>query len=262
MIDWDTFKQQLQINPNRTLGFVLGLAGCLMLIWLAVVLQSSAPGENRPVTMLAEARADSSATASVSDTVRSEESAPADSAEPDLTPAGTDAEPADSLQASAYASGKEESPRLSQINNILPTLLVMLALIGGLWYWIRRKSGNRLPDSGGENDFFRLKASRELFPGKHMALIEINGEHWIVGDGPGGLQIMHRYRAGEWEAPPAGTEKNPGEGNWKSFFSDALKAGAPGGSENGSAGSGKRSRPGKPAAERDADRNGEASRLW
>lgn len=262
MIDWDTFKQQLQTNPNRTLGFVLGLAGCLMLIWLAVVLQSSAPGESRPVTMLAEARADSSAPASVPDTARSVESAPADSAAPGLTPVGADTEPADSLQGAVHASQAEESPRLSQVNNILPTLLVMLALIGGLWYWIRRKSGNRPPDSGGENDFFRLKASRELFPGKHMALIEINGEHWIVGDGPGGLQIMHRYRAGEWEAPPAGTENNSGEGNWKSFFSDALKAGAPAKSENGSAGSGKRSRPGKPAAERDADRNGEASRLW
>lgn len=257
MIDWDTFKQQLQTNPNRTLGFVLGLAGCLMLIWLAVVLQSSAPGENRQATMLAEAQADS-----IPDTAQSGNTAAADSAAPALAPVETGAVPADSLQGTAYASQAEESPRLSQVNNILPTLLVMLALIGGLWYWIRRKSRNRTPDSGGENDFFRLKASRELFPGKHMALIEINGEHWIVGDGPGGLRIMHRYRAGEWEEPPAGSKKNRGEGNWKSFFSDALKAGASGGTKNGSAGSGKRSRSGKTAADCDASRNGEASRLW
>lgn len=251
MIDWDTFKQQLQANPNRTLGFVLGLAGCLMLIWLAVVLQSSAPGENRQVSIPAEVRADSSAATGAPDTARGGE-----------TPSAVNgAVPADSLRGGMHASEAEESPRFSQVNNIMPTLLIMLVLIGGLWYWIRRKSENRPPDSGGENGFFRMKASRELFPGKHMALIEINGEHWIVGDGPGGLRIMHRYRAGEWEESAEGTEKNAADGNWKSFFSDALRAGARGKPGNASTHSVRRSRSGR-AAERDTVGNGEASRLW
>ena len=59
MIDWDAFKSQLQTNPNRTLGFVLGLAACLLLIWLMTVAQNSDPRENRMVEIAEEGKLDS-----------------------------------------------------------------------------------------------------------------------------------------------------------------------------------------------------------
>jgi hypothetical protein len=43
MIDWETFKSQLQSDPGRMLKSVLLLAGCLFMIWLIVVMQSN-PG--------------------------------------------------------------------------------------------------------------------------------------------------------------------------------------------------------------------------
>ena len=46
MIDWDTFKAQLQTNPGKLLRSVLLLAGCFLAIWILVVLQSDPSTRN------------------------------------------------------------------------------------------------------------------------------------------------------------------------------------------------------------------------
>lgn len=234
MIDWETFKLQLQTNPDRTLGVVLGLSAFLLLIWLAVVVHSSEGEENQPVAVSADGRLDSLRLSL--DGKKDGRKGPPDA--PGLAgarPAGADSlSEGDSARARKSPAATDEpqqaqpdpSLRRSRIDSVLPTMLVMMVFIGGLWYWIRRRT--RKGDAGepAGKEFFKVRATREIFPGQNIALVEINGEYWIVGGGEQGLRVLHRYRPGEWDDPLPAGEESGGSEDWKSYFSKALGGGS------------------------------------
>lgn len=234
MIDWEAFKQQLLTNPDRTLGVVLGLSACLLLIWLAVVVHSSSGDGNRPVAVSAEGTLDS-LRLSLDGKKGGSDGPPVSPVLAEARPAGPDSlSKGDSARARNSPAVTDEpqqaqpgpSLRRSRIDSVLPTLLVMIALIGGLWYWIRRKTGKGSTGKPDGEEFFKVRATREIFPGQNIALVEINEEYWIVGGGEQGLQVLHRFRPGEWDdSPPAGEESGESE-DWKSYFSKALGGGS------------------------------------
>lgn len=273
MIDWEAFKRQLRIDPDRTLGVVLGLSACLLLIWLAVVVHSSSGEENRPVAVSEEGRLDSLRISL--EGKKSGRAGRADSPVREETGRGTNESlsEGDTARARKPAMAASEpqqaepapSLRRSRIDGVLPTLLVMMALIGGLWYWIRRKTGKGERGEPDGEEFFKVRATREIFPGQNIALVEINGECWIVGGGEQGLQVLHRFRPGEWDDPLPAEEETGESEDWKSYFSKALGGGGLLPGDRGRSASNAASVPGKSRSDH-GNRNGlsrtEAGPLW
>lgn len=280
MIDWDSFKQQLQTNPNRTLGFVLGLAACLMLIWLAVVVQTSDPASNRDVaqsgdTRLANLRASLQETAADSLESGTDSLDTAADSRTAATGAATDTASSDIASTPAGAQS-----RLGSLDGVLPTLLVMVALVGGLWYWVRRKTSPS-ESAAKEKSFYTVLGRGDLFPGQQIALLRVGGEYLLVGGGPQGPQLLRRYTRQEWERqsaadlPDAGvTAEEDHAKDWKALLGRAMERAASGGlSLNGSGprethgegkgGDGSNAGPAENEFRRDCQTaGGEAGKLW
>lgn len=221
MIDWDSFKQQLQTNPNRTLGFVLGLAVCLMLIWLAVVVQASDPAANRDVSQSGNSRLTGLRTSLQQDAADSLDGADRPVAAADTLSFAYSTEASDTATSVTQAAGDADSlradrsagdgSRLGSLGDVLPTLLVMVVLVGGLWFWVRRKTSPSQSASDDE-DFYTVLGRGELFPGQQIALLRVGGEYLLVGGGPQGPQLLRRYTREEWEEQSGALAGTPEDG--------------------------------------------------
>lgn len=175
MIDWDAFKTQIQANPKKMLGFVLGIATCFLLIWMLVVMQSEASGQKSVVV---------------------DQSGRLDSLRISLNQPATDSTNIAKQNAVAAENSDERSP----FANALPTFLILLAAIGGLWYWI--KKGNSDADNTGiDGDIFSSLGAQEISAGHQISVIKINGEYWVLGTGGSQINLLHRYTEDEWDGP-------------------------------------------------------------
>ncbi len=178
MIDWDAFKTQIQTKPKKMLGFVLGIATCFLLIWMLVVMQSEASGQK---------------------TVAVDQSGRLDSLRISLNQSAADSADIAKQRTVAAENSEESSPFM----NTLPTFLIMLAAIGGLWYWI--KKGNSDTDGDGNADFdgdlFNSLGTQEITAGHQISVLKINGEYWVLGTGGSQINLLHRYTEDEWDGP-------------------------------------------------------------
>lgn len=301
MIDWETFKSQMQTDPGRMLKSVLLLAGCLFMIWLIVVMQSNpgmqqnvqvqnsgrldslrivkmqsesgnglsdaqkqpanSPGivqkqtgetpgdakvpsedstgvaENKSANNMSVAKSHSGdgpgkagsnsaespgiAETQSGDSIKKAKTQSADS----LGAAGTKSRESPALFRHARAD-RESAGALSDRDNgftgVFPTVLILLVLIGGAWYWLRtqRKSGNKQ----GAGPLFTTVASQQLPGGPKFTVIKLNGEYWVMASsGPQGTQLMHRYTSEEWK----GLEeigKQQETRDWKNTFLQTLNS--------------------------------------
>lgn len=176
MIDWDAFKTQIQANPKKMLGFVLGIATCFLLIWMLVVMQSEASGQKSVVV---------------------DQSGRLDSLRISLNQPAADSTDIAKQNAVAAENSEERSP----FANALPTFLILLAAIGGLWYWIKKGNSDADSNTGIDGDIFSSLGAQEINAGHQISVIKINGEYWVLGTGGSQINLLHRYTEDEWDGP-------------------------------------------------------------
>lgn len=174
MIDWEAFKTQIQAKPKKMLGFVLGIATCFLLIWMLVVMQSEASGQK---------------------TVAVDQSGRLDSLRISLNQPVVDSTDLANQSAVAADNGEENSP----FSNALPTFLILLAAIGGLWYWIKKGNSDADSNAGIDGDIFSSLGAQEISAGHQISVIKINGEYWVLGTGGSQINLLHRYTEDEWD---------------------------------------------------------------
>lgn len=197
MIDWETFKAQLQTKPNKMLKSVLLLAGCLLLIWIVVIVQVGSPAEQ--------------------DTVNIHKSGQLDGLN-----FSTNGDITDSL---AFRESSETTQPMLQKDStsglfvLLPVMLLFFIVLGGLWLWIRSK---RKPAAGKINgEVFTTIASQKIPGGQQLLVAKLNDEYWVMATGgTQGVSLLHRYDTEEWKT----LEQHPVDKKSEDTFWQTLKS--------------------------------------
>lgn len=188
MIDWDTFKAQLETNPGKLLKSVLLLAGCFLAIWIIVVLQSDP---------------------SVQNTIQVEESGRLDSLRisSNTTQQGH----------SQLRPTRTNDPGGTEMYSLLPWTLFLLVCLAGVWLWVRSK--NSASGSSTGSQLFQTVGAQQLPCGQQLVVIRLNDEYWVMTSGAAqGMNLLHRYDADEWQGPVNPPEKT----DWKNTFLETL----------------------------------------
>lgn len=204
MIDWDAFKSQLNANPRKMLGFVLALSVCFLVIWGIVVFQAG--GASRPITDAdqADARLDGLRRSLDTDSLSATYSNTLSFTFPDT--GGTTGAGDESLHTTMAGTGPAGQDTGENRSMVLVILVGFLAVSGGLWWWARKDNGDTDPMS---YVGITTIATRELAAGQQLMIMEVNGEIWILGVGPQGSNLLHRYEKGDWNMPgPVQEEDN------------------------------------------------------
>lgn len=170
MIDWSAFKQQMQTHPQKLLGYVLGIAACFLVIWMAVVIQVDTSDQPLPA------------------------------AQKDRL--GSLHQSLNDITANSQAVQKTDtrSSSYSPFSQAWPTFLLLLAAIGGLWYWIRRKE-YRTAGGDPSNPVCTAIGRQEVGHGHHLSVIRINKEYWVLGMNEHKMELLHRFSEEEWTGP-------------------------------------------------------------
>ncbi len=153
-------------KPKNVLQIVLSVSVVLLVFWLFMVSRMELTTSNSLVE--SEARIDS--VQSVRSTLLNEESV---------------TEPGETI------AEQETSPIFQ---NALTTFIVMIGMLGLVWWLSRRKASARAPQSEvKEIDQFVLGQ------GAQLKFIEVNGEIWVLGVSPQVLNLLHRIPKEEWK---------------------------------------------------------------
>ncbi|MAO63674.1 MAG: hypothetical protein CL666_01610 [Balneola sp.] len=158
-------------NPQSILKIVLGLSFILLVMWLFLVSQM----DTRSVSPENSSRVIEQTTDTTSQAAQSEAIAVAEE-----------------KQSDAQRVEKKEAPALFQ--NAFVTFLVLVSLLGGIWYWAKKKEGTN-PRKGKTREV----DSHQLSESSQLKFLEINEEIWIVGLSENGMNLLHRYPKEEWK---------------------------------------------------------------
>ena len=201
MIDWESFKNQMQTNPGKMLKSVMLLAGCLLLIWILVMIESGSPTKQ---------------------TVHIHKSGRLDSLD-----MYSGRNPTNS-SSTTQGQGTMNNNSGSGYYLLLPTALVFLVLVGGVWYWLHSRQTNTSGNLTG--DIFTTIATQKIPGGQQLLVIKINGEYWVMATGGGqGTELLHRYSSEEWKT----LERRPMKGDEEKTFWQTLKEKASQKKDNG-----------------------------
>jgi len=138
----------------------------------------------------------------------------------------------------------------SGLVSMLAGLLLVLALLAGLVWLVRRLSGGRLLLGGRRASPIHVLATRPVGPRQGLLLVEVGGAVWLLSQGPEGLRLVAEVRD---EAALArlnqqyGFRETPFEATLRSRL-DLESGGGPASAEP-PGGSGPEPRPGQPSAE-------------
>lgn len=147
------------VSPQKILKIVIGFSVVLLVMWLFLISRMDYTGSVDPQNEVAQARADSIRTLI-------------------------------GQQSPASSGMEEDSPDIFM--NAFTTFLVLIVILGGVWFWSRNrtKSGD-------------IQASREidghiLGQGAQLKIVEINEEIWVLGVTSDTVNLLHRYPKDEW----------------------------------------------------------------
>lgn len=184
-MDWRRWMERRSGDPQWWLRTVLGVAAALLVLWLVIVsrMEFGAQSTESVSPRIEAVRGGGGATA-----------VEADSAQP--TPAE---------QKKLSRSGK--GPFVPAFT----TFLVLISLLGGVWYLVVHRSGSSASPSRGSHI-----RSIALSAGSELSIVRINGEVWVLGVSPqGSVQLLHRYPEEEWIEPgPDATLSENGPSFW------------------------------------------------
>ncbi|MEW6489307.1 MAG: flagellar biosynthetic protein FliO [Thermodesulfobacteriota bacterium] len=98
-----------------------------------------------------------------------------------------------------YLSGLEETPSPSYepgpgLLRLLSGLLLVLALLAGLVWALRKLSGGGLLAGGRRAGPIRVLAARAVGPRQGLVLVEVGGLVWLLSQGPEGLRLVAEIR--------------------------------------------------------------------
>lgn len=98
-----------------------------------------------------------------------------------------------------YLSGLEQPPSPSYepgpgLLRLLSGLLLVLALLAGLVWALRKLSGGRLLAAGRRAGPIRVLAARAVGPRQGLVLVEVGGLVWLLSQGPEGLRPVAEIR--------------------------------------------------------------------
>lgn len=176
MIDWEAFKTQIQANPRKMLASILGIAVFFLVIWMFVAVQVDPSGEN----------------------VAAEQSGRLDSLRLSLSDQFSDSL---ELKSNQNAAASKPEKANTSFMKTLPVFLVLILVIGGLWYWIKKGGAGTTHSNISEKNVFNLLGSQKIMAGKRITVIKINNEFWVLSTGGEAMQLLHRYTEDEWEGP-------------------------------------------------------------
>ncbi len=100
--------------------------------------------------------------------------------------------------------------------NAFTTFLVMMGILGLVWFWSRKKSGSPRQKLDG-----RDLGEHILGQGAQLKFVEINNEVWVMGMTAGSLNLLHRIPKSEWnenEGPEEIAEIKNGSADFKSLY--------------------------------------------
>lgn len=93
----------------------------------------------------------------------------------------------------AQTAQKEVEEEVPVFQNALTTFALMMVVLGGIWFWTKRKSTSPTKES----DIKELSA-HVLGQGSQLKIVEINQEIWVLGLTAGSLTLLHRYPKEQW----------------------------------------------------------------
>lgn len=110
----------------------------------------------------------------------------------------------------AEVSPSEKESR-SMMSRALPTFIIMMIVIAGIWIWAKRKEKTGKTSTGS-----RAIGNYELGQGSELRFIEINHEVWVLALTNGSVELLHRYPKSEWSDEQADTEIS--KADFRSFY--------------------------------------------
>ncbi|MGN8226763.1 flagellar biosynthetic protein FliO [Gracilimonas sp. BCB1] len=91
------------------------------------------------------------------------------------------------------ATEPENAGEDNVFQNAFTTFLVMMGMLGLVWFWARKKSGSTRQKHDG-----RDLGEHILGQGAQLKFVEINNEVWVMGMTAGSLNLLHRIPKSEW----------------------------------------------------------------
>lgn len=167
-MDFKKFLSSGSSDPKKILTAVLGFAAVMLVLWLLIV-----------------SRMDFSTSGS---TASVEERQRADSLRSAITQ--NDGQPQRMRE-----DADEEAPNI--FFNAFTTFLVLLTLLGLVWFWSRSKGG----ETGGNKmtGMFEELGGQALGQGARLKVVEVNEEIWVMGVTENNVNLLHRYSREEWK---------------------------------------------------------------
>lgn len=161
------FRQQLassSSNPQKMLKIVISISVVMLLIWLFVVARMDYTAPPKP-------QQSQSARQVQVDSLRSV------------------------LGRSSDIGRSVEGGSSGIFMNAFTTFLVLIAALGGVWFWARKKAPTQSPTGS------REIGSHTIGQGSELKFVEINEEIWILSVTADGIDLLHRYPRSEWKEP-------------------------------------------------------------
>lgn len=166
----------LSSRPQKILKIVIAISAVLLLMWLFLISQMEYTGNRQVQKPVSSERVDSL------DTLLGQNRQP--------------------------VVAKEESSGIFM--NAVTTFVILLAVLGGIWFWTSRKTYS------GPSTKKREIGSHALGEGAQIKIIEVNGEVWVLGVTPSSVNLLHRYPQNEWNERD--TEKKPSNQKFAQIF--------------------------------------------
>ena len=179
MIDIREYLSSTSADPKRVLKVVITISVLLLVTWLVMVSRMDINGDVPDSDPAVMSRVDSLRTSMM---------------------------PADSSRA-VSEQRSDRSPGL--FLNAFTTFIILIAILAGVWFWIRKS-----PGMGSRSSYPEIR-SQMLGQGAQLKVLQMHDEIWVLGVTTGSVRLLQSYSVEEWqkkggELPPVDSFTAPG----------------------------------------------------
>lgn len=179
MMDVNKILNQSTRKPQSILKIVLGIAVIMLVMWMFLISKMEVSGQSSPaVEGVAQ-------TESIRSSLLQQE------------------------QPEKVTVRESDSPDM--FSKALPTFIVMMIILGGIWIWAKKK-GKGTGTQGDVRDI----GNYVLGQGSQLKFVEINHEVWVLAITAGSVDLLHRVPKAEWTDEHTESEISPQD--FKSFY--------------------------------------------